>query len=1559
MRKSAVWSFGLALFSGVLVFSQPQSAQAGLIPLEAADIPVAATGEGDQAAEVAMRADGTGFVVTYESPDIDGTGIYFKRYDANWQLVQGPLKANTFNINEQKAPSIGMDASGNFVIAWEGRGQDAGDSTSQSGIYARRFLADGTAIDAMEFQVNTTTTGNQLFPAVDANASGQFVVAFHSGPFLAEDVFAQSYAGITVGGSGSPTTVGSEVTVIAAGDDQINPAVAIDSSGNYVVVCQSYNQDSANSFGIYARQMLQNGTPVADAFQVNTVVAGDQQNPDIAMDGFGFFNIVWDSPGIDASGLAVVMQRYNASGVAQGGNIQVNSGMTSLNQRYPRISANAAGLFLVTWTGEEADADGTGSDAYRKIYQSAGGVQLSDGVVSPTTAVNDANESDAVGAINAQGDFVITFGSDASGPSSVYLRRMGEAPVVNFAAATSDGSEANNASIALTRSGADYVRANVQTSAVITHNSGSANPGTDFTTTFPISVTFPATGSTTQSFSIGIVNNSVFNLPKTIGLLVGLVTNGSAGSTWEHQYSILNEDPAPGISVEDVAVVEGDSGTTQLTFSVTLSAVSAAQATVEYATADDTALAGSDYTAVSGTLTFQPGETSKTVTVFVTGDTLFEGDQSFVLNLSNPVNSAINDSQAVGTITNDDAAPTFTINDPFVSESEATVTFTVTRTGATEVASSVDYVTAGGTAVSQAGGPGTPDYEAGSGTLVIPPSASTATQTVSFNMANDSVYEALEQFVVNLSNPVGATISDGQGVATISDDDSSPTFRINDVTGSEMAGFTFTVTLSGATALPISVDYKTVDGTAVSTGNGIGTPDYTATSGSLTFSPSASGTQTLTLTVSMTDDTVPEYTEQFAVNLFSPTNGASITDAQGVGTVTDDDPVPSISISGGQVAEGDSGTADITFTVTLSSASAQTVTVNYATQDGTATTADGDYTGSSGPLTFAPGETSKRVDVTVHGDAKVEASETFSVALSGPTNATISTSSATGTITSDDVPSVTSSANLIAQAATTITINGTSFSSTPGENTVAFNLGAVGTVTAATSQTLTVTFTTGPTTGGALTAVVTTLGISSGDPVQVATVDALPVAANDLAYVKKATSIDILVLENDQDSGGDALTITAVSTPTNGTAAIIENGQKIRYTSTSKKVLTDSFTYTIEDIHGNEDTATVTIGDQVIAQAGIYNGLIQPADGTTPSNDRVGLAKITVSKSASTFSVALKLAGQSISTSGAILPDGQVTFGSKKTADFIIKRKDKPDLKLTLKVNLEELVDTLEGELTENGVPFAKIQTERALYTSAKVPVAPYAAVPSELLGTYTVRLAGLAAPNQGYDADQYPAGEGIGVLTVATSGAVKLSGTLADGTTFSYANSLSLSGEWPFYVPTAKGLGSLSGYVRFEEDLATRSDLNGLGLQWYHPANAKAVRYKDGWANGIGFDLLGSKFVLPTVKSGDSVLPELLGNLQGGNVKVRLSSAGFDALGFESFFDLTGKATATPIDLQDPAKVTLSVPRTGYFTGKFKFPSTGKAGTYKGIIFQNTLSGHGFFLGTSEVGNAELIRLD
>ena len=216
----------------------------------------------------------------------------------------------------------------------------------------------------------------------------------------------------------------------------------------------------------------------------------------------------------------------------------------------------------------------------------------------------------------------------------------------------------------------------------------------------------------------------------------------------------------------------------------------------------------------------------------------------------------------------------------------------------------------------------------------------------------------------------------------------------------------------------MTVDYATNDGTAT-TADG----DYAAASGTVTFNPGETA-KTVDVTVNGDDTTEPD--ESLTLVLSNASN-ANILDGSGLGTITNDDPIPDVSIDDQSITEGNAGTSTLTFNVTLSHASSDTVSVDYLTTDGTATTADGDYVAASGTVTFNPGQTAQTVDVTVNGDLTHESDETFTVDLSNASNAGVADASGQGTITNDDqVPDISIDDQLVAEGdagTSTLTFN--------------------------------------------------------------------------------------------------------------------------------------------------------------------------------------------------------------------------------------------------------------------------------------------------------------------------------------------------------------------------------------------------------------------------------------------------------------------------------------------------------------------------------------------------------
>ncbi|HET7294795.1 MAG TPA: Calx-beta domain-containing protein, partial [Vicinamibacteria bacterium] len=302
----------------------------------------------------------------------------------------------------------------------------------------------------------------------------------------------------------------------------------------------------------------------------------------------------------------------------------------------------------------------------------------------------------------------------------------------------------------------------------------------------------------------------------------------------------------------------------------------------------------------------------------------------------------------------------------------------------------VNFATAAGTALANV------DYQTISGTLSFPPGQ--ALRQVTVQVINDALNENTETFFVNLSSPKFASIGDGQGVGTITDNDPMPAVSIMDLGLSEgtpppasgTTRFDFSVMLSTPSGRSVTVPFSTSDGSAHAPG------DYTAIAAGTVSIPA--GQISRPASVFVNRDGAGEPNETFLVNL-GPPSGATLNDGLAVGTIVNDDgPPPTLSINDVSVLE-DAGTA--TFTMTASPAPAQTVTVSFATQDGTAVV-DSDYQAASGTLTFAAGQTSRPITVIILDDEVIEPNETFTVNLSSPDNAVISDPSGVGTITNDD-----------------------------------------------------------------------------------------------------------------------------------------------------------------------------------------------------------------------------------------------------------------------------------------------------------------------------------------------------------------------------------------------------------------------------------------------------------------------------------------------------------------------------------------------------------------------------
>ncbi|RCJ28200.1 hypothetical protein A6S26_11720 [Nostoc sp. ATCC 43529] len=311
---------------------------------------------------IAMDNDGD-FVISWASDGQDGyyDGVYAQRYNSAGVAQGGEFKVNTSTANSENNPTVAMDADGDFVISWASVVK-YDQSSTDNGIYAQRYNSAGVAIGS-EFKV-TTTSKSQNNPTVAIDADGDFVISWQS---VGQDgagsgIYAQRYnsAGVAQGGEFQVNNYFS--------DEQINPTIAMDANGNFVIAWQSFGQDGSDN-GIYARRYNSSGQAQGGEFKVNTYIDGGQSNPSIAMDASGNFIISWQSSGQDGSDNGIYAQRYNSSGVAQGSEFKVNT-YTTNNQLNPTIALDDNGNFLIAWNS--SGQDGSDDGIYAEHYKNSG-----------------------------------------------------------------------------------------------------------------------------------------------------------------------------------------------------------------------------------------------------------------------------------------------------------------------------------------------------------------------------------------------------------------------------------------------------------------------------------------------------------------------------------------------------------------------------------------------------------------------------------------------------------------------------------------------------------------------------------------------------------------------------------------------------------------------------------------------------------------------------------------------------------------------------------------------------------------------------------------------------------------------------------------------------------------------------------------------------------------------------------------------------------------------------------------------------------------------------------
>ena len=348
-------------------------------------------------------------VVTWVSDGQDGSGdgVYAQRYDSTGKAIGNEFQVNTYTQDNQNSPVVAMDAAGDFVVAWGSNGQDG----SGFGIFAKRFNASGV-VQGSEFQINTYTTNDQMFPAIAMNSTGSFIIAWTSNGQDGDGagIYAQRFNASAVA-QGNEFRVNSTTT-----STQNDPSVAIDATGEFVVTWSSFSDGS--DFGIYGQRYSAAGSRVGGEFKVNNYTPNSQNQSSVAMDALGHFVVAWVSAGEDGSGAGIYGQWFDIDGTPTGGEFRANSTTTG-DQTAPSVSMDVAGNYVITWASNGAN-DSLGIDGQR--YKS--NLAMDGGEFRVNAYATGLHFLPSVG-MDSTGDFVVAWMSDQdAGTFGIYSQRV-------------------------------------------------------------------------------------------------------------------------------------------------------------------------------------------------------------------------------------------------------------------------------------------------------------------------------------------------------------------------------------------------------------------------------------------------------------------------------------------------------------------------------------------------------------------------------------------------------------------------------------------------------------------------------------------------------------------------------------------------------------------------------------------------------------------------------------------------------------------------------------------------------------------------------------------------------------------------------------------------------------------------------------------------------------------------------------------------------------------------------------------------------------------------------
>ena len=302
------------------------------------------TQKAGEQADPAIASGGDGsFVVAWDSDGVagDGGGIALQRYGSKGEVQGSEVIVNTFKPGQQRRPAIGAAKTG-FAVAWESFDQ-SGDELE--GIRAQRFKPDGSKVGA-ELAVNQTLANEQQRPTLAMQPSGKFAIAWESfaqPKGLGYDIVARCFDDL-----GMPLK-GEAIVNTTVADKQLGPALAAfpDDSGKYVLVWQSLGEDGSE-YGIFGQLLFQDCTPIGPPFAINTFTQGEQSQPRVAVDGIGQMTVVWRSAGQDGSSFGIFGQTLDKNGQKLGSEWKTHA-ITDNEQSRPAVAYLPDGRLVVLW----------------------------------------------------------------------------------------------------------------------------------------------------------------------------------------------------------------------------------------------------------------------------------------------------------------------------------------------------------------------------------------------------------------------------------------------------------------------------------------------------------------------------------------------------------------------------------------------------------------------------------------------------------------------------------------------------------------------------------------------------------------------------------------------------------------------------------------------------------------------------------------------------------------------------------------------------------------------------------------------------------------------------------------------------------------------------------------------------------------------------------------------------------------------------------------------------------------------------------------------------------